>query len=94
MFDNTAAKSDLLKLYQAASLVEGKPDRQTEQYIRVGEFNLALDGIAHAYLSKGARMSDSLFQIFERLAIAMQLDGDDEYQGVARLRKAQTNSYN
>ena len=90
MFDYKAAVEDLTKLNQQASLVDGQFDQQIAQFIYVGEYALALDGIADVYLSKGVRMPDELFQIFERLAIAMELEGDDEYREVARLRKAQT----
>ena len=52
----------------------------------VGEYGLALDEIAYAYLSSATPMPGHLFRVFERLAVEMEMEGDAEYADVARLR--------
>jgi hypothetical protein len=92
MFDYKAIKVDLLKLYEAASVVGGRRDSQIEQFISVGEYSLALDGIADTYLAKNIPIANDLFKIFEELAIAMDLEDDQEFREVGRLIKAQAHS--
>ena len=89
MFDykDTLKKLDLL-FKEAAYLKDWYAD-QVERYIYVGEYALALDGIAYAYLHNSVPMPNDLFAIFEELANAMELDRDPEYDSVAKLRAAQ-----
>ena len=78
--------SGLLALHEAASLVDGWPKDDIATFIYVGEYTLALDSIAYAYLDSGKPMTNDQFRLFERLADLMAMDKDPEYQGVARLR--------
>ena len=89
MFDHETARSRLRALHEAASALAGWHKDQAEDFIRVGEYSLALDGIAYAYLNNRVRMPAKLFQLFDELAVSMELDSDPEFDGVAQLRKMQ-----
>ena len=78
-------EADLVVLHRATSGIEGWQGDLAQEFIDVGEYGLALDGIACAYLDSGKTMPDDLFQIFERLAVCMDLERDEEYDGVRRL---------
>ena len=78
--------ASLENLHLAASAIDGWNKRQTETYIKVGEWGLALNGISYAYLNSGKAMPVDLFQVFEKLAVDMEMDGDEDYEGVAQLR--------
>jgi hypothetical protein len=56
-----------------------------QEFIDVGEYGLALDGIACAYLDSGKTMPADMFHIFERLAVSMDLERDEEYDAVRKL---------
>jgi hypothetical protein len=84
--DTKTVKSGLMILYETASRLDGWHKDQAHEFIRVGEYSLALDSIAYAYLNNGKSMSADQFQLFDKLATIMELDGDPEYEGVARLR--------
>ncbi len=86
MFDYKSMLADLETLYYAVSEIDDWDRNQTATFIRVGEYGLALDGIAYAYLNSATPMPARLFQTFERLAVEMEVDGDEEYEDVARLR--------
>ena len=78
--------ADLEILCSAASEIDGWDRNQTATFIRVGEYGLALDEIAYAYLNSSTPMPARLFQIFEKLAVEMEMEGDEEYGDVAQLR--------
>ncbi len=78
-------RDGLVVLHQAASGIEGWGGDQAQEFINVGDYGLALDEISYAYLDSGKAMPADLFQIFERLAVAMDLERDDEYEGVRKL---------
>lgn len=88
MFDYKAAVDDLSILNRAVSVFDNEFEEQTEEFIRVGEYSLALDDIASAYLVNEVSMPANLFRIFEKLALAMNVGGDDEYASAAKLLKA------
>ncbi len=88
MFDYQTVRNDLNTLYKAASVYDGWQKNQTSTFIRVGEYSLALDSIAYAYLTNRVPMPPDLYQIFENLAVIMDLNSDPELQGVAEIRKA------
>lgn len=88
LFDYQAVRNDLNTLFAAASVYDGWQKDQTGTFIKVGEYGLALDGIAYAYLANHVSMPASLYQVFDKLAAAMDLNGDPELQGVADIRKA------
>jgi len=89
VFDSTKTIRDLKILHQAAPALEGSGKDSTAEFIRVGEYGLALDGIAYAYLATKMLMPADLFRLFEELAETMKLDRDPEYAGVAELRATQ-----
>lgn len=86
MFDCKRVLADLETLYYAASEIDGWDRNQTATFIRVGEYGLALDEIAYAYLNSSTPMPGRLFQLLEKLAVEMEVDGGEEYGDVARLR--------
>lgn len=85
-FNYQKVRSDLLSLYKSASRLDGWNKENVDQYIKVGEYPLALDSVAYAYLENDTPMPSDQFAVFESLAAMMQLEGDPEYDGVARLR--------
>jgi hypothetical protein len=89
MFDYETAITSLKRLHQAASAFQGWHKDQAEEFIKVGEYGLALDGIAYAYLNNKVTMPATLFQLFDQLAVTMELDCDPEFDGVAKLRRCQ-----
>ena len=86
MFDYKKMLADLEILYYTSSEIDDWDRNQTATFIRVGEYGLALDEIAYAYLNSATPMPGRLFQLLERLAVEMEVDGDEEYGDVARLR--------
>ena len=86
MFDYEKALTDLETLYYATSEIDNWDKDLAAEFIRVGEYGLALDEIAYAYLNSATPMSARLFQIFERLAVEMEMEGDEDFEGVAQLR--------
>jgi hypothetical protein len=92
MFDYKAAKESLELLYAAAASLRGDYNDQIRRFIDVGEYGLALDGIADTYITTNAAMPANLFQLFEKLASDMDLSSDPEFSGVAELRKIQAAS--
>jgi hypothetical protein len=55
-------------------------------FIEVGEYGLALDEIAYAYLDAARTMPPDIFEMFEKLAMMLDLAQDPEFAGVARIR--------
>lgn len=86
MLDYRRVSADLETLYYAASEIDDWDRNQAATFIKVGEYGLALDEIAYAYLNSATPMPSRLFQVFERLAVEMKMEGDEEYEDVARLR--------
>ena len=89
MFDYETAHKNLQTLHRATSALEGWNGQQSATFIRVGEYGLALDEIAYAYLDGKVAMPAKLFQLFEELSVSMALGSNPEFEGVARLRKTQ-----
>ncbi|MEJ1977407.1 MAG: hypothetical protein WDN49_16190 [Acetobacteraceae bacterium] len=92
MLDCKTISADLPTLQQAASSIDELQKNQAATLIRVGEYGPALDVIAYASLNNRKTMPAELFAVFEKLATVMELDGDPELEGVARLVKAQAHS--
>lgn len=86
MVDWERVVADLETLHRAASKIDDWDKDQAETYIRVGEWGLALDEIAYAYLNSGKAMPVDLFQVFEKLAVEMEMEGDEDFEDVAQLR--------
>lgn len=86
MFDYERVEADLLTLYRAAFGINGWSKDVVEELIYVGEYSLALDIMSYAYLNNSINMPDDLFEIFERLAVEMDMEEDPEFEGVAQLR--------
>ena len=89
MFDYQSIIEDLTILHKAASVYNGWQKEQANTFIRVGEYGLALDSIAYAYLSNHVPMPSDSYQLFENLVSTMDLDNDPELQGVTNLNKNQ-----
>ncbi len=86
MFDYERVEADLLILYRATSKIDGWSKDLAEELIRVGEYSLALDIMSYAYLNNRIIVPAGQFELFERLAIEMNMEKKPEYEGVARLR--------
>ena len=88
MFDYKAAQEGLETLYASIEPLDGMYNHQIRKYIDVGEYGLALDGIADVYMTSNVSMPLALFELFDKLATDMDLASDPEYSGVADFRKA------
>lgn len=86
MFDHERVEADLMTLYRAASGIDGWSKDLVGELIYVGEYALALDMMSYAYLNNDINAPEDLFEIFERLAVEMDLGNDPEFEGVAQLR--------
>lgn len=86
MFDWERVEADLLTLYRAASGIDGWSKDLVGELIYVGEYSLALDIMSYAYLNNGIDVPDDLFEIYERLAVEMDMEKDPEFEGAAQLR--------
>ena len=86
MFDYKRILADLETIYYAVSEIDDWDKNQTVTFIKVGEYGLALDEIAYAYLNSATPMPGHLFRIFERLAVEMGMESGEEYEDVAQLR--------
>jgi len=73
-------------LYGTAGQLGGWNKQHADEFIQVGEYALALDSMAYAYLENNMPMAPDQFEIFDKLAAAMELEKDPEYDGVATLR--------
>ncbi len=81
-----AIRNDLAALHKVASATDNWDGKQARTFIGVGEYGLALDEIAYAYLDSGRTMPPDMFETFEKLATMMDLAQDAEFEGIARLR--------
>ena len=86
MSDWERVEADLLTLYRAASGIDGWSKDLVGELIYVGEYYLALDIMSYAYLNNGIDVPDDLFEIYERLAVEMDMEKDPEFEGAAQLR--------
>ena len=86
MYNWKSVVDDLSLLNENVTAFEERFVEQTRTFIRVGEYDLALDGIAAAYLDNKVEMPPDLFQVFERLAVMLDTEKDPEYAAVAELR--------
>lgn len=86
IFDYEKVQTNLKTLHQSAHNLDNWAKDLVDQLIYVGEYSLALDEISYAYLNNGMAMPDDLFKIFESLAVAMNMEKDPEFGGVAQLR--------
>ncbi len=89
MINHKYAVSQLTWLYRATLPVAGFYKDQAKEFIEVGEYGLALDTSADAFLQSHTFMPEDLYAVFEDLAKKMKLDRDPEYTAVAELRKYQ-----
>jgi len=86
VFDYKRIQEDLKTLYQATYNIDKWARELVDRLIYVGEYSLALDEISYAYLNNRLVMPAGLFEIFERLAVEMDMEKDPEFEGVAQLR--------
>lgn len=89
MFDYKAAQEGLEVLYASIEPLKGKFNHQIRKFIDVGEYGLALDGIADAYTTSNVSMPLALFQLLDKLAIDMDLASDPEFSDLTEFRKTQ-----
>ena len=87
MFDYKATQEGLEVLYASIEPLMGRYNHQIRQYIDVGEYGLALDGIAYAYATSNVSMSSVLFQLLDKLATDMDLASDPEFSALTEFRK-------
>ena len=87
-------RSDLSILYEAVRKLNGWHNDLADEYIRVGEYALALDSIAYAYLNNNIPMPPDQFKVLDRLATSMKLEKDPEYDGVIRIRACRAGTPN
>lgn len=92
MFDYKAAQEGLEILYASIQPLLGKYNHQIRKFIDVGEYGLALDGIADAYTASNVPMPPALFKLLDELAINMDLASDPEFSDLTEFRKAQATS--
>jgi hypothetical protein len=84
--EHSVIRTDLAVLHEAASAIDGWDGNQGRTFIEVGEYGVALDEIAHAYLDARKTVPCEMFKTFEKLAMLMDLAQEAELDGVARLR--------
>ena len=87
MFDFKTARQGVETLHRATSSIKNYDKDQVETFINVGEYGLALDTVAWAYIENKLEISADLFEIFEKLVGMMDLLSDPEYDSVAELLK-------
>ena len=73
-------------LFDAARHLDGWHADQARRFTEVGEYGLVLDSIAHAFLTNRMAITPQQLQAVGSLAAAMELRGDQEMQGIARLK--------
>jgi len=80
-------KFGLVRIFDAAtSTLDHWNKDHVDTLIDVGEYSLALDELASAYINSGKPVSQEISKLFEILATKMQMVPGDEYEGVAALR--------
>ncbi len=84
-FDYEAAISGLTLLNQAVRVFDQRYPGQIEEFISVGEYSLALDDIASCYLDGNVSVPPDLFEVFERLAVMMDVEQDECCDAAAKL---------
>ena len=84
-FDYKAVISDLTLLNRAVRVFDQRFPGVIEQFIYVGEYSLALDHIASCYLDGNVSVPPDLFEVFERLAVMMDVEHDEYCDAAAKL---------
>ena len=84
-FDYEAVISDLTLLSQAVRVFDQRYPDDIEQFIYVGEYSLVLDDIASCYLDGNIPVPPDLFEVFERLAVMMDVEADEHCNAAAKL---------
>lgn len=84
-FDYEAAFAGLTLLNRAVRVFDHRYPGQIEEFIDVGEYSLALDDIAGCYLNNDVPMPPDLFDVFERLAVMMDVNNDEYCERAAKL---------
>lgn len=84
-FDHEAAFAGLVLLNRAVRVFDNRYPGQIEQLIDVGEYSLALDDIAFCYLDNDVLMSSDLFDVFEKLAVMMNVNNKEYCEEAAKL---------
>ena len=71
---------------QALRVFDQRFPGDIERLIYVGEYSLALDDIASCYLDGNVSIPPDLFEVFERLAVMMDVEHDEYCDAAAKLR--------
>ena len=88
----TPEKSEWLEynletLYKQSADFGGNDRRYVREYIDVGEYSLALDNLAYIYARSAPKpLSAEIRQLFNWLAVEMDMRDGDEWEGVAQIR--------
>jgi len=65
--------------------IRGWDSSQIETFIRVGEFELAADEMAHEYLATGTTIAEDALRLFVSLANTMNMLADPAWDGIQRI---------
>jgi len=84
--DQDWIEAGLEKLYDASAMFAGVNRQQVREYIDVGEYGLALDDLADVHLKTGKPVPADIVQLFDALAMKMDVKQGDEWQAVAEIR--------
>lgn len=87
-YDWREVKSSIDTLSKSAPIPTDEEMRQIQEFLDVGEYDLALDNISHFYLEAGTAVPLAAFDTIERLAAALDTVSDPEYSAVAQLLAA------
>ena len=85
-FDYTYWESGLQRIFDAAVSNGFEWKDHVRTMIYVGEWALALDEMAAAYLNNNIPIQNDILNLFEELATSMKMVPGDEYEAVAELR--------
>ena len=84
--DDEFIESNLKVLSKMSTEISGIRNKQVLEYIYRHEFGLALDSLAHIYITSGKPVSSKARALFETLALKMSMEDGDEWKGVTKIR--------
>jgi hypothetical protein len=76
---------ELIKIFDDVSKIEGFDKQASEEFIEVGEPELALDEMSYPYIKNGLRPSSEIMSIFRDCYRKMEMVPGDRWKGVAQL---------
>jgi hypothetical protein len=85
-FERESIESQLLRLVDMIRLsIRSWDSSQIETFIRVGEFELAADEMAHEYFATGTTVPEDAMRLFVSLADEMNMLADPAWDGIQRI---------